>query len=80
MIFHKSQYGMFAGGFDADLRGFVGTTAEDVLTLDWPETPTREQALDIALGNTFVQTAAIARIEAWREPGSPKPGGTAEIR
>jgi hypothetical protein len=80
MIFHKSQYGMFATGFAADLRGFVGTTVEDVLKLEWPETPTRDQALDIALGNTLVQTAAIARIEAWREPGAPAAGGSQHVR
>jgi hypothetical protein len=66
MIFHKSRYGMFASGFVPDLDGFVGTTVADVLTLNWPEAPTREQALDIALANTFAQTEALANVEAWR--------------
>ena len=75
MIFHKSQYGMFGKHFAADLRGFVGTTVEDVLKLEWPETPTRDQALDIALGNTLAQTDAIASVEEWRASGAPGPGG-----
>lgn len=66
MIFHKTQYGMFAKAFAADLNGQVGTTVEDVLKLKWPEELTREMALDIALANTFLQTTAIADLDAWR--------------
>ena len=67
MIFHKTQYGMFSKAFPADLDGFVGTTVEDVLKLNWPQTLTREMALDIALASTFLQTAAIEELSRWRE-------------
>jgi len=67
MIFHASQYGMFGKHFTADFYGFVGTTTEDVLRLEWLETPTQDQAIEIACKNVLAQTDAIASVEAWRE-------------
>jgi hypothetical protein len=67
MIFHKTQYGMFGNGFAADLNGQVGTTVEDVMKLNWPETLTREMALDIAMLNMLALTAAVEKLSAWRE-------------
>jgi hypothetical protein len=66
MIFHRSTYGWFSGGFLTDLDGFVGTTVADVLTLDWPEPPTPEQAAEIATANARAQTQAAADLAAWR--------------
>jgi hypothetical protein len=34
-IFHKSNYGIFQNSFQADLDGFVATTASEVQTLNW---------------------------------------------
>ena len=67
MIFHKTQYGLFSGRFIADRDGFVGTTVEDVLKLNWTETLTRDMALDFALLNMEALTAAMEELSRWRE-------------
>ena len=67
MIFHKTQYGMFAKGFIADRDGKVATTVEEVLTLNWNEDLTREMALDFAMLNMEALTAAIEKLSQWRE-------------
>ena len=67
MIFHKSNYGMFAGRFIADRNGQVGTTVEEVLTLNWNEDLTREMALDFAVLNTEALADADTRLAEWRE-------------
>ena len=67
MIIHKTQYGAFGGKFISDLNGQVGTTVEDVLTLNWPETVDREMALDIALLNMEALADAVEELSRWRE-------------
>lgn len=58
---------MFAGHFIADRDGQVGTTVEEVLTLNWNEDLTREMALDFAMLNMEALTGAIEKLSAWRE-------------
>ena len=67
MVFHKSNYGMFAGRFIADRNGQVGTTVEEVLTLNWSKDLTREMALDFAVLNTEALADADTRLAEWRE-------------
>jgi hypothetical protein len=50
-IFHKSVYGSFQNGFQADLDGFVATTSGEVNILNWSSLLSDDQAQFIARDN-----------------------------
>jgi hypothetical protein len=67
-VFHKSMYGMFGETFEADLDGYVADTPSEVMNdLNWSETPTEEQAEEIALNNRARTKLAANILAVWLE-------------
>ena len=67
-VFHKSMYGSFGDTFEADLDGYVADTPSEVINdLNWPETPTHEQAEEIALNNRARCKLAANVLAVWLE-------------
>ena len=67
--FHRSNFGSFDGGLNADRAGYVHLTIAAVLAGDWDTAGgrmTRDQAREIANSNRVALAAADQALANWR--------------
>ena len=71
--FHKSNFGMFGGGFRADMDGYVHTTIRAVMTAPYDtagERMPRDTAREIAAHNRDAIRGANKELADWQENNS----------
>jgi len=69
MKYHKSNFGSFSGGLQADIDGYVYTTIAELLSGNWDSAGgpmTRDMARDIARENREAVKAAERDIAEWQ--------------
>ena len=67
--FHESNYGRWANYFDADLDGFVYTSATEALAGRWDDALSDAMAADIAQANVRGLDRAEQNLAIFRHTG-----------